>query len=118
MNERPPSGPLGDLDERLKRLRESGETGSRRAGAVRATTGIGFGLRVGVELLAALVVGGGIGWLLDGWLGTKPWLFLVFFILGFAAGILNVYRLMTGQGYAAGYAPPKVIDERDPDEKS
>jgi ATP synthase protein I len=117
MSERP-SGPLGDLDDRLKKLRESGGT-ERRKRAASPTSGIGFGMRVGVELLAALVVGGGIGWLLDRWLGTKPWLFLVFFILGFAAGLLNVYRLMTGQGYAAGYtAPPEVIDERDPDEKS
>jgi ATP synthase protein I len=119
MDERPPSGPLDDLDDRLKRLREKGETGSRRTSASRAASGVGFGLRVGVELLAALVVGGGVGFFLDRWLGTKPWLFLVFFLLGFAAGILNVYRLMTGQGYAAGYqAPSKVIDERDPDEKT
>jgi len=115
MSERP-TGPLGDLDDRLKRLRESGGTEHRPA--ARPTSGIGFGMRVGVELVAALVVGGGIGFLLDRWLGTKPWLFLVFFILGFAAGLLNVYRLMTGQGYAAGYKPPKVVDERDPDEKS
>jgi len=69
--------------------------------------------------MGTFAAGAVIGWLLDRWLGTKPWLILVFFILGFAAGLLNVYRLMTGQGYAAGYtAPPKVIDERDPDEKS
>jgi ATP synthase protein I len=47
------------------------------------------------ELVAAVVVGGGLGVGLDKWLGTWPWLFLLFFILGFAAGVLNVLR-----GYA------------------
>jgi ATP synthase protein I len=109
MDERPPTGPLDDLDERLKRLRESGETESRRAGS-RATSGIGFGMRVGVELVAALLVGCGIAYVLDRWLGTAPWLFLVFFLLGSAAGMLNVYRLMTGKGYAAGYGDPSNRD--------
>lgn len=55
----------------------------------------GVGLRAGVEVVSALVVGVGLGLLLDRWLGTWPWLFLVFFVLGAAAGVLNVYRLFT-----------------------
>ena len=43
--------------------------------------------------LIALVVGIGIGYWLDRWLGTWPWLFLVFFVMGSVAGVLNVYRL-------------------------
>jgi ATP synthase protein I len=58
----------------------------------------GVGFRAGVEVVSALVVGIGIGWFLDRWLGTWPWLFLVFFILGSAAGVLNVYRLFTPRG--------------------
>jgi ATP synthase protein I len=46
-----------------------------------------------VEVVAALGVGVAIGLLLDRWLGTWPWLFLLFFVAGSAAGILNVYRL-------------------------
>lgn len=53
----------------------------------------GIGLRAGVEVVSALVVGIGIGFALDRWLGTWPWLFLVFFVLGSAAGVMNVYRL-------------------------
>ncbi|MFN3448369.1 MAG: AtpZ/AtpI family protein [Roseococcus sp.] len=53
----------------------------------------GIGFRAGVEVVSALIVGVGLGLLLDGWLGTWPWLFLVFFVLGAAAGVLNVYRL-------------------------
>ena len=53
----------------------------------------GIGFRAGIEVVSALVVGIGIGWFLDRWLGTWPWLFLLFFVLGSAAGVLNVYRL-------------------------
>jgi len=48
----------------------------------------------------------GAGWLLDRWLGTKPWLMIVFFFLGAAAGIMNVYRAVNGLGLAAGYKRP------------
>lgn len=53
----------------------------------------GYGLRAGVEVVSALVVGIVIGFMLDRWLGTWPWLFLVFFVMGSVAGVLNVYRL-------------------------
>ncbi|MEI6158976.1 MAG: AtpZ/AtpI family protein, partial [Roseococcus sp.] len=51
--------------------------------------------RAGVELLSALVVGVVLGIALDRWLGTSPWLFLLFFVLGAAAGVLNIYRLFS-----------------------
>jgi ATP synthase protein I len=38
------------------------------------------------------VLGAWFGYLLDTWLGTKPWLFLLFFVLGFVGGVMNVYR--------------------------
>ena len=59
--------------------------------------------RIGLELVSALVVGVVIGILLDRWLGTKPWLLILFFVLGSAAGLLNVYRMMSGLGGAVGY---------------
>ena len=52
-----------------------------------------IGLRVGVELVAALAVGVGIGWLLDRWLHTKPVFLAIFVLLGGAAGVRNVYRI-------------------------
>ncbi len=54
----------------------------------------GVGARVGVELLSALVVGVGLGWGLDRWLHTSPLLLVVGVLLGGAAGIANVWRLM------------------------
>ena len=47
---------------------------------------------VGFAFVLAVVIGAWFGWLLDGWLGTGPWLFILFFFLGLAAGILNVFR--------------------------
>jgi len=54
--------------------------------------GMAYGMRMAAELVAAVIVGGAIGYGLDRWLGTTPWLFLLFFVLGFAAGVLNVVR--------------------------
>ena len=53
----------------------------------------GVGFRAGVEVFSALLVGVVAGLLLDRWLGTWPWLFLVMFVMGSAAGLLNVFRL-------------------------
>ncbi|HXW07216.1 MAG TPA: AtpZ/AtpI family protein [Vicinamibacterales bacterium] len=47
---------------------------------------------VGFAFVLAVVLGAWFGWVLDSWLGTKPWLFMLFFFFGLAAGILNVYR--------------------------
>jgi ATP synthase protein I len=49
---------------------------------------------VGFAFVLAIVLGFGGGFLLDGWLGTKPWFSFLGFFLGLAAGILNVYRIM------------------------
>ena len=53
---------------------------------------IGKALKISTELVAAVVVGSTIGFLLDNWFDTKPLLTICFFIMGVAAGILNVFR--------------------------
>ena len=92
--EEPPS-----FEERLKAAR--GRQGldapqplsARNSGDIGGMSPWGIGLRVGVELVSALVVAVAIGWGLDRLLGTKPILMAVFVLLGGAAGILNVWRL-------------------------
>jgi ATP synthase protein I len=51
-----------------------------------------LGFRVVTELVAGIVVGGGLGYLLDKWLGTKPFLLLLFLLLGAAGGFWNIIR--------------------------
>ena len=53
---------------------------------------MGSAFKLGTELVAAVAVGTIIGFILDGWFDTKPWLIIIFFFLGTAAGILNVIR--------------------------
>ena len=53
---------------------------------------------IGMSFVLALVLGFGGGYLLDGWLGSKPWFTFLGFFLGLAAGILNVYRVMKVAG--------------------
>ena len=53
---------------------------------------VGNALKISTELVAAVVVGSTIGFLLDSWFGTKPLFIICFFFMGVAAGILNVFR--------------------------
>ena len=53
---------------------------------------MGSAFKLGTELVAAVAVGTIIGFILDSWFDTKPWLIIIFFFLGTIAGILNVIR--------------------------
>ena len=53
---------------------------------------MGNAFKLGTELVAAVGVGTIIGFILDSWFDTKPWLIIIFFFLGAAAGMLNVFR--------------------------
>ena len=84
----------------------AGDAGSRNGAAM------GRALRISTELIGAIVVGGAIGWALDRWIGNeKPWFFILFFMLGAAAGILNVVRA------AAKETTPPAPSVRDEDEE-
>jgi ATP synthase protein I len=77
-----------------KRLAQKGASREDEAGQPPNpnTAGIALGLRLSTELIAGVVVGAAIGWVLDRWLGISPWGFIVFLLLGFAAGLLNMLR--------------------------
>jgi ATP synthase protein I len=70
---------------------------------------IARGFRLSTELVAGVLVGAAIGWLLDWWLRTSPWGMIVFLLLGFAAGVLNVMR-------AAGVVRQNTLDQPGPKE--
>ena len=103
MSEERPSPSLVELGAKLKAARGQREAKGGGSKAV-AGSGLGMALKVGVEFVSAVGVGVAIGLLLDYWLETKPWLMIVFFLLGSAAGFLNIFRAMSGYGYAAGYS--------------
>lgn|SRR5690242_1164786 len=79
---------LAELEERLAKARGKKEV--QRHEAPPSQLGIAF--RLVTELLAGVIVGGGIGWALDRVLGTSPFLLIVLFLLGVAAGMRNVMR--------------------------
>jgi ATP synthase protein I len=87
------SARLQRLNEGLGQRRKSGQS-SEESEADRAATASGYanGIRLSSELVAGVAVGGGLGWLIDRWFGISPWGLLIFLMLGFAAGVLNVMR--------------------------
>ena len=92
---RPPKGPApNDFEARLSaaRAREQQGRALRREDPTSSKAAMGYAFRVGIELAAGLVVGGGLGWLLDQWFGTMPLMLILFFFLGAGAGIRNVFR--------------------------
>ncbi len=90
------------LSARLQRLGEglgqargrAGPKSSDGPGGDRAATASGYarGFRLSSELVGGVLVGAGFGWLIDRLLGISPWGFIVFLLLGFVAGVLNVMR--------------------------
>ena len=86
-------GRISDLGERLDKVKANHKADAQAdLDAEMRGRGMAYGMRMAAELVGAVIVGGAIGWGLDWWLGSKPWLFLLFFVLGFAAGVLNVVR--------------------------
>ena len=65
-----------------------------------------LGLRAGSEFVSAVVVGVGVGWVLDRGLGTKPAFLIVFFLIGVAAGVWNVIRLTSPKATTLGRDSP------------
>jgi ATP synthase protein I len=104
------------LSARLRRLGERlDRVGTTRAKdtdqAPRRTTdasGFGRGFRLSAEFVAGVLFGALIGWLVDRWLHISPWGLIVFLLLGFAAGVLNVMR---AAGLASSSADAKRRDE-------
>jgi ATP synthase protein I len=97
------SARLKRLGERLDQTSRPPETGFGPR-QTNDTTAFARGFRLSTELVGGVLVGAGLGWLLDRWLGTTPWGLIVFLLLGFAAGVLNVMR-------AAGVAPDRNLKD-------
>ena len=107
MSEHEPPDPLARLGERIDRARAERVGGPVPASDRSAMQqGLGLGLRIGIELVVAIGVATALGWAIDRWLGTRPWGIIVLFFVGVAAGMLNVYRAVSGISTPVGYRRP------------
>jgi len=82
---------LKEISTRLKIAKKKIKNNNQKNN-VSNVASLGKALKISTELVAAVVVGSIIGFLLDNWFDTKPLLIICFFILGVVAGILNVFR--------------------------
>jgi ATP synthase protein I len=105
------SARLQRLGERLGQHQADRVSGSDpRQGANADASGLARGFQLTAEFVAGILVGAAIGWLMDRWLGTSPWGLIVWLMLGFAAGVLNMMR--TG-----GVVPSNTLGPRDPEQR-
>ena len=85
---------FNSLEERLKMANYNlGENSSKTNDGDGKKGGIlSIAIRIGIELISAIAVGTAIGLTIDYWLTTSPWFMIMFLVLGFGAGILNIYQ--------------------------
>jgi ATP synthase protein I len=91
------SARLGSLDQRLSKIQGSRKIGTDQPGseqdaAQARASAMAMGLRLSSELVAGVLVGAALGWGFDRLLSTSPWGLIVFLLLGFTAGVINVMR--------------------------
>lgn len=99
---------LGSLEERLKAAKAKHMPTPRDV----AVGALAQGTRHAFELAATTVVGGAIGFALDRWLGTKPWMFLLFLLLGIGAGFWNLLKMVNAEARAARERAAKRDEEQ------
>ena len=110
MDERETRNPLRDLGRRIDQARRERQEPASTASGGGSVGGnaLAVAMRIGLELVVSVFVGAGLGWVFDTWLGTRPWGLIVFLFLGFAAGLVNVFRIALRQERAVGFARPKA----------
>jgi len=106
------SSEIGKKLDAVKARRAEAEAEMNRA----RQTAFGQAFRYAAELIVGVAVGGFLGWVLDRYFGTAPWLMIVFVILGFAAGLLNLIRAARkaqAENEALQRSAPSVADDND-----
>jgi|SRR5690348_13231510 ATP synthase protein I len=100
---------LRQLDHKLAEQRKERQTRERPARSSNAS-GYAAAVRLSSEFVAGILVGAGIGWIIDRVVGTSPWGLIVFLLLGFCAGVLNILR-------SSGMMPERKLPGRQDDAK-
>lgn len=105
-----------ELGRKIKEAQgEQGQNPGTPASSDTKKSAAATAMRAGTDLAAALIVGGFIGYWLDKWLGTKPLFMIFLFFMGFAAGMLNIYRSQTGQDFKIGLGELDKRDKKEPE---
>jgi ATP synthase protein I len=86
----PPDARLESLDQRLDRVQQAE---AKRTGKVHGDDGDSAGRLVLNQLIGGPLGGAVVGWVVDRWLGTAPWLMLGLMFIGFAGGVFNIVRI-------------------------
>ena len=91
------SARLGNLDQRLSAIKDSrksetDQSGNEQNNAQARASAMAMGFRLSSELVAGVLAGAALGWGFDRLLSTSPWGLIVFLLLGFTAGVINVMR--------------------------
>lgn len=103
---------LEDVGARLKAMQDavaSKKTAEKAKQGAALDAGVGF--RIGIELVAGVLVGAGLGWYIDKQLGTSPIFMLAFISLGFAAGVMSVFRILKNLDQSVGLG--RAIREKE-----
>jgi ATP synthase protein I len=102
------------FDSRMRRLRGQGAGGNGDGGPPRRAgfAGSGPAFQAGIEVIAGVVGGALIGYALDHWLGTGPWLLIALFLLGAAGGMRNAWRRLSRMGRTGAGADGETRDGR------
>lgn len=106
---------LARLGRRLSKAKSAHAPDRNDTGSA---SGFGYAMRMAIDMVAGIVVGGAIGWFLDQWLGTEPILLLLVGALGLAAGFMNVartYRAMVAEAKTARNGQGESERERGED---
>ncbi len=84
---------LEELDAKLDKYRQQEKVQNRvEQGNGANSSGLAMAWRLGSEFISGVLVGGLIGYAIDKWFGTEPWGLIIFILLGFLAGMLNMLR--------------------------
>ncbi len=95
---------LSDLDKKIQNaMRDQGPSDDEEQRAKDAQN-MSNGMKAGVELTCSIGAGGLIGYGLDQWLGTNPWLMIVMLLVGILSGFANVYKTTQNIGTSIGYS--------------
>lgn len=109
--------PFQDFDKRLSEAthKKAGQKSEKQDFESRESkSSMGIAFRIGIEMVSGVIVGGGLGLLIDHYFGTSPWGMIIFFFLGCAAGILNVYKATQRINRPVGLKEQDKTDKSDP----